>query len=318
MKPVLFASSRPLQRAENIWTVFTAYEGEKQFVQMNLWRYSDEIVSGKYDLLVTDEVPAQSPGKVIMIGHGISAAKTYGLDMPEPFMTRDQTNQITYAICPSEDMRYMTAKMFCIPLDRVVALGMPRTDVFYKTSKGDGGTFLSRRNRRAYLFAPTFRSMSEMPYPEIDWAKLDSLLHDDEILLVKHHMITSGPKIFGFKHIWEVSKDIPTGPYLVDCDVLVTDYSSILFDGHIARKPVVLFAKDPYHYCRARGMYMEYPDAYADYYADNEETLVQMLRKATADGPAATACRDKICSACDGHSTERAVDLIRRSNGDEG
>lgn len=316
MRTVLFASSRPLQRAENIKAVYDAWDGEKRFVQMDPWRKHPEFDSSEYNVLVTDEVPSATPGKTIFIGHGMSGGKLYGLDQPMPYMTREQANALAYAICTSDRTIGITAQMFRIPRNRVLPLGMPRTDKYIGASKGDGGTFLSKK--RAYLYAPTFRNEMEQPRPEVNWKKIDSMLNDDELFVLKDHMIGRDHRreLEGCKNIWEISKDIPSSPYLIDCDVLITDYSSIMLDAHLLRKPVVLFAKDRERFLENRGMYLDYPHEYAGRFADTEERLVNTIRSAKKETGFDKECRKITGNACDGHSTERVVKLIKELNAD--
>ena len=69
---ILFASCRPLERAENIKAVWEAYDGEKEFVQMDGNRDNEELSDRKYKILVTDEFVTRSPGICIFIGHGLA------------------------------------------------------------------------------------------------------------------------------------------------------------------------------------------------------------------------------------------------------
>ena len=103
---------------------------------------------------------------------------------------------------------------------------------------------------------------------------------------------------------------MPSTPYLMDCDVLITDYSSIMMDAHILQKPVVLFEKKP-GYLETRGMYLEYPGEYSSRYAVTEDELIDLMRTAKNQTETEIRCREKTAGACDGHSTQRVVDLIR-------
>ena len=44
------------------------------------------------------------------------------------------------------------------------------------------------------------------------------------------------------------------------CDMLITDYSSVLFDFALTKRPVILFVYDAEEYARDRGMYFSVQD----------------------------------------------------------
>lgn len=310
---VLFTSNRPLGRAENISAVYEAYDGEKAFVQVDPYRRNLEVSSRKYSVRVTDEFISASPGKAILLGHGLEGAKLYGLDQPNPYYHRRFAGLLTYVITTSPAMIPMKARQCGVPEDRVLPLGMPRTDRYFGAKKGNGGTFLAGK-KRAYLYAPTYRTREETPLPDIDWERIDKALTNDEALVVKAHMLQD-PILRGrqYQNIAEVSKDLPTGPFLIDCDVLITDYSSLMLDAHILEKPVVLFEKQK-GYTETRGMYLKYPDEYSSRYARTEDELIELLRTARGQTETERRCRERTAGACDGHSTERVVELIRKED----
>lgn len=305
---VLFTSNKPLVRAENIKAVYRAYSGAKEFIQVNPWRRNPGLTSKRFTLRVTDEFISSSPRKAIMIGHAISGGKTFGLHQPHPYFSRDKAKLLDYVIATSEAMVQLTAEQSGVDVSQVLPLGLPRTDAYFGAKKGDGYTFLA--NKRAYLFAPTFRTKEETPMPSIDWRWIDEQLTDDEILVVKPHMMTQHLLEGDYEHIVEVSSKQPSTPYLIDCDVLITDYSSILMDAHVLGKPVVLFEKQK-GYLETRGMYLEYPGGYSSRYCTNEKDLVDLIKSADGQGAEDIHCREVTASACDGHSTERVIDLIK-------
>ena len=303
---VLFTSDRPLERAENIRTVYEAFDASKRFVRTSSWR--QKISDAKYTVRVSDEFIGYSQCKTVMIGHAISGGKFYGLDQRRPYYGRRHAGFLHYVVTSSEAMRGLVAHQSGIPIDRVLALGTPRTDAYFGVKKGDGGTFL--KEKRAYLYAPTFRNVGEVPFPEINWPLIDGLLTDGEVLVVKPHMNMGRILKEEYSHIVEVSSSVPSTPYLIDCDVLITDYSSIMLDAHILGRPVVLFEKKR-GYVEDRGMYLDYPGGYASRYCTNEADLVEISRGANGQNEADILCRDLTAGACDGHSTERVVKLIR-------
>lgn len=304
---VLFTSNRPLDRAENLKAVYDGFDGDKTFIQSNPYRPQPELSDPLYSLRVTDEFPRTSPGKCILIGHGIAGGKLVGLDQPYPFFHRAYAKHLTYVVTTSPAMVPSVAKQSGVTEDKVLPLGMPRTDMYFGKKKGDGGTCPAKRT---YLYCPTYRTVEETPMPYIDWVTIDQTLSDDELLLVKPHMMTGNILRGQWRHIREIPSTLPSAPYLIDCDVLITDYSSIMFDAMILGKPVVLFEKLP-GYLDTRGMYLKYPEGYTTRYAMNERDLIQLMRWADAPNEAETLCRQTVAGSCDGHSTERVCNLIK-------
>ena len=306
---VLFGSVKPLERAENLKAVYDEYDGPKKFVQLDPWRRHPEIRSGKYSLLVIDEFPRESPGKVLLLGHGITGGKSSYFDSPYPYITRDDAKLLTRVVTTSEGMVDISARLCGVTASIVEPLGMPRTDAYKGKRKGDGGTILAEK--RSYLYAPTYRSREETPMPVIDWAWLDEQLQDDEVLAVKPHTMTGSILPSGsWRHIVELPAYEPSAPYLIDCDVVITDYSSILFDGYLLGKPAVLLEKQK-GYTETRGMYLDYPGQYCSRYCTDEKTLLSMLREADSLNETERECIRLVAGACDGHATERVCDLIR-------
>ena len=114
-------------------------------------------------------------------------------------------------------------------------------------------------------------------------------------------------------HVVEIGPDEPSTPYVIDCDVLATDYSTILADAYIANKPGVLFCPDWREYVEVRGMCLKYPDDYCSVVTTDERSLVEGFRCAYLHGmgPIERICRELMAGACDGHSSERVVELVR-------
>ena len=302
---VIFTSNRPLNRAENIQAVYNAFDASKKFTHTSVWYQQ---ITGSFTLRVSDEfVGAQTP-RTILIGHGISGGKYYGLDQRFPYYRKEFAKKLAYVVTTSEDMREIAARQSGVPIDRVVALGMPRTDAMIGKKKGDGCTVM--QHKRAYLYAPTFRNIGETPFFDIDWDYIDKRLNDDELLVIKPHMNMRRVLTKEYRHIIEVPSNEPSTPYLIDCDVLITDYSSIMFDAHVLEKPVVLFEKTK-GYTETRGMYLKYPDEYSSRYCTNEADLVDILWTANEPGEVDIRCKNLTASMCDGHSSERVVKLIK-------
>jgi CDP-glycerol glycerophosphotransferase len=98
---------------------------------------------------------------------------------------------------------------------------------------------------------------------------------------------------------------------LIATDVLVTDYSSMMFDYAVLDRPIVVYAPDWDTYVRTRGvtfdLLAEPPGAVATTPAD----LVDAFRTGAVWDDAATKARAqfraRFCALDDGHAAERVV-----------
>lgn len=313
-KEVFFNSARPLGRCENITSVWYAYDGPKRFA---VGGYID--VSHRYEnIIITDEFVRNKRDEqvIVMIAHGITGGKLYGNDQKQGQFLPGTCELVDYYIVSGDAGIPIGASAAGIPEERCLPLGMPRTDAYFGHDKGWGNTIMAKRNR-AYLYVPTFRSAYNCPTPKINYRLLDSLMEFDEILIVKRHYNQRAPLMEeDLVHVWEVGCYEPSARYLFDCDVLATDFSSILFDGYLMGKPSVLTAdaKDPY--LEERGMYYRYPDEYGSRsiaVAGNEERFLTLLREAADNGMQETerACIERVASACDGHAIERLIKFVK-------
>lgn len=308
MKPVLFAGTRPYGRAENISALYDYYQGEKKFIQLEWHHKHPDITSGNYDVLVIDEFPSQVPKKCILIWHAIQGGKYIGLNQPNPYI--DNTI-IDYVIAAGDGAIPMWAKCTNLSENKILPLGMPRTDTFINKKKGMGITMLA--HKRAYLYAPTFRWPEEATEFTLNYDWLDSQLADNELFVVKAHTVGHPFLTKQYRHIIEISSAEPSTPYLIDCDVVITDYSSIIFDGYLLNKPSVLYSPN-FDYVNKRGMYMKYPQEYSSKCATNESELLNLLRSTHELTEVERNCINKVGNKCDGYSCERICNLISKLN----
>ena len=116
-----------------------------------------------------------------------------------------------------------------------------------------------------------------------------------------------------YNHIIEISSSEPSTPYLIDCDIVITDYSSIIFDGYLLNKPAILYSPN-LDYINKRGMYMKYPEEYCSKCAKNEKELLDLIRSTNTITLIEQNCINKVANMCDGHSCERICNLILKLN----
>jgi CDP-glycerol glycerophosphotransferase (TagB/SpsB family)/glycosyltransferase involved in cell wall biosynthesis len=260
---------------------------------------------------------------VIQLWHACGAFKKFGMEDTNVFPAVDNLYHKRYGLVSvsSESIRPIYANAFNIPVDRVQALGVPRTDVFFDPSyreKAASTVYAALPQlvgKRVILYAPTFR---DAPYPrrhfvpDIDFKELSRQLPDDTVLVLRPHPVMTDPILpeTSFDNIFEV-RDVSTQDIMFVSDLLVTDYSSVIFEYSLLNKPMLFYCYDFDDYDR---------DFYLDYNSDLPGKLIMdqdSLAEALADEATyettlkLDAFREKYMSACDGHSCERIANYIR-------
>ena len=236
--------------------------------------------------------------------------------MPEDRATHAQYN----LVCVSgENLRSIYADAFDINYNKVKALGCPRTDDYFnkhlinKTKRKIYFRHPSLIGKSVLVYAPTFRDVgcdrSEF-HPELDFDRLSKDLLPNQVLLICPHPVMKNdilPK--KYKNI-RVMRDFSTNDYMLISDMLITDYSSVIFEYALLRKPIAFFCYDLPTY--DRGFYLNYPkDLPGDVYT-NQEELTDYLTHPEKHilTNKMNSFVDKYMSACDGHSCERIANLI--------
>ncbi|MFC9157768.1 CDP-glycerol glycerophosphotransferase family protein [Streptomyces bauhiniae] len=199
--------------------------------------------------------------------------------------------------------------------------GYPRNDVFYTATADDVRAARERLGippgRTAVLYAPTHRDYEAGFTPRLDLATLADRLGDDTVLLVRAHYFYGGgaaSPLTGLRRtgrIIDVSTYDPVEELCLAADVLVTDYSSIMFDYANLDRPIVVHADDWETYRTTRGVYFDLMAEAPGRVARTQEELTEILtsgawRDETAT-KARTAFRRRFCEFDDGRAAERVV-----------
>lgn len=250
--------------------------------------------------------------------------KTFGADARLLRRVRIHRN---YDVCLVSAMAIAPhyAEAFDQPLDRFRAdLGIPRTDVLFGAERIERVLAALRHRyaiptgKRVVLVAPTFRGESvgaaradSLP----DWHALRAALGDDHVLLVRLHpfvreALVIDRELDGF--LTDVSDHPDINELLHVADVLVTDYSSVIFEYALLGRPMVFYAPDLDAYERERGFYFEYRSGVPGPVVATSAALAAAIR---APDPDLAAVRDfaaRSFDVADGEATTRVIrELVR-------
>jgi CDP-glycerol glycerophosphotransferase len=168
---------------------------------------------------------------------------------------------------------------------------------------------------RAVLYAPTWRDNSSFS-TELDLPATATELGDGYTILVRaHRAVADTVAIADHPGIRNVSDRDDIGELFLAADVLVTDYSSVMFDFAVTRKPILFFTYDlEFYRDELRGFYFdleeEAPGPLIDNAADLVDALLDLDEVRTRFENRYERFHRRFCHLEDGHAAERVVDAV--------
>jgi CDP-ribitol ribitolphosphotransferase / teichoic acid ribitol-phosphate polymerase len=271
--------------------------------------------------------------RIVQLWHASGAFKTVGYSRigkeggPGPW-SRVHKNY-TRAIVSSDHDVASYAEAFGIPEARVIPTGIPRMDRFFDPALREAGlaaahdAFPATRGRFTILFAPTFRGEGprDASYDPA-WLDLPALhalaLERDAVVIVKMHpFVRGGPRIpeaLQDRLIDGSGSRLDVNDLLFAVDLLVTDYSSIVFEFSTLGRPMLFYAPDLEEYVAARDFYEPFETFVPGRIVTTFDALLDAIRRGDHEAAKVTGFADRHFAHLDGMSTDRVIDdvLLRR------
>lgn len=213
--------------------------------------------------------PHRPETTVVQVWHAAGALKRFGVDTRTPLAEPERTFLHRYydaVVVGGEWTRAPYAAALRTPIERVIALGSPRTDLFF-----DEAALASARarvlaahpglaGRRVVVYAPTFRGrgVGKRAAAGLDARRLRAALPADHALVLKTHpnLDPAATAIEGYDVVADPTGDI--NDLLALTDILITDYSSSVVEFALLRRPIILLVGDLAEYEVDPGLYLDY------------------------------------------------------------
>lgn len=149
--------------------------------------------------------------------------------------------------------------------------GTPRNDVLVENNASRRRAVLDKLNirseKKVLLYAPTFRKNSNLEIYHLDWKKITRRLQATfggqwTVLVKLHpHLIAESDKLLYGDNVVNVTSYDDIQELLLAADVLISDYSSLIFDYAITKRPCFLYVPDVEEYTsQDRKLYFEIND----------------------------------------------------------
>ena len=240
--------------------------------------------------------------------------------------TRKYTTLLSYSPFTSEKFRTAFA-LDKLGLGHIMReVGMPRNDMLVRAKDMDRARCKARlgisADKKVILYAPTWRDNQHeagVGYTyknKMDFTALREALGDEYVVLFRAHYFVSNSFDFeahaGFvinaSHYDDIAQLYPA------TDMLITDYSSSLFDYAILDRPILLYMYDLEEYRdETRGFYIstdEMPGPVTQTMPDLIESIRQAEKGITVPPEKLAAFKEKFLPLDDGEVSRRVAEII--------
>lgn len=341
-------SFKDSQRTEEGATEPLLANGRTAVVQRGSEEYFKALASAKVLVLNTrlPEYVTPKPSQVFVqcwhgtplkrLGYDVEIETTNALNTTQELADRFglDAKKWTYLLSPSPYTSKHLADAFGLPEERragvIIEEGYPRNDEIARAHADASGARQAQLReelgiapgKKVLLYAPTWRDDSYQAGVGytfdylIDFDLLRRELGEEWVVLFRPHYYIANH--FDFSAYEGFVIDVAQWPNInelyIAADVLVTDYSSVMFDYAILRRPIALFVPDYEKYANdIRGFYFDLSEIPGPHCRETGE-LVATLKD--LDGywekyrDAYDAYVERFCPRDDGHAAERVIDRV--------
>ena len=264
-------------------------------------------------------VAPHRPGTtVVQVWHAAGALKRFGVDTRTPLAEPERTFLHRYydaVVVGGDWSRGPYAAALRTPVERVLALGSPRTDFFVDDAALAAARervlaiHPSLRSRRVVLYAPTFRGrgIAKRAAPGLDAVRLRAALPPDHALVLKTHpnLDPAATPRDGYDVVADPQAEI--NDLLALTDVLITDYSSSVVEFAILRRPIVLLVPDLAEYEVDPGLYLDYRTEMIGTQVVDTDGVIEAIETDRFDRSGYDAFVERQLGATRGGASERFV-----------
>ncbi len=310
----------------------TVLDTKESFI--SCFKYGYYLASSKV-ILIDDyirsvyEIKKRKDNYLIQVWHACGAFKAFGFSRlsKEGCWSQDSRSHRTYDYClvSSRKVAKHYAEAFGMNVDRVIATGVPRTDIFFDEAYKREvrakifSSYPMLKDKKVILFAPTFRGSSKKeghyPHYRFDYKKIFERFGDEYRIIIKHHPHVNNKLVIEDEYkdrVIDLSKNEELNELLFVTDILITDYSSVIFEAALLDIPMLFYAFDLDEYISRRGFYCEYISFIPGKLVENMDEIIDALMVGDFEADKIIEFKKDFFDDLDGKSGKRASEFIKR------
>ncbi len=237
-----------------------------------------------------------------VIGKGYGASDDYIEDIPI------HSNYDVVLVSSKEVIPYY-AEAFNMDAGKILPIGVPRTDIFfdmeekYRIEKNFFDKYPELKNKKIILYAPTFRGRGQTTVSfdmTLDFDMISKNLKEDEVMVLKMHPFVKARIDSKWRNIIDLSDSMDINELMIMSDLLITDYSSVVFEFSLMDKPIIMYSPDREEYIKERDFYYEYEKFVPGPIVNNTKELIGKLNSDGWDTKKVSKFKEKFFDYKDG------------------
>ncbi len=270
--------------------------------------------------------------KIIQLWHACGAFKTVGFSRTGkaggPFVTNNNHRVYTHAIASSSHVARFYAEAFGMTKGTVYPTGVPRTDVFFnddykrETRQRMFEEIPLAKGKRVILFAPTFRGngakSGRYPMNMIDMPKVAKMCRDtNSIFIFKMHPFVHNPVVIPEEYsdvIIDCTSYREINDMLFFTDLLITDYSSVVYEASTLNIPMLFYAYDLEEYISKRDFYEPFETFVPGKIVQDFDSMMTAIYDGDFEQEKVEPFCQRNFEFRDGGSTDRVIDWLILGN----
>lgn len=311
---LMFSSAKGHYNIENIKRFFELYTTSRVVIVDDYFR-------------MLNIVPKKDDVKLFQLWHACGAFKTFGFTRigkdGGPRQWAKNHRMYDYAVVSSKNIAKHYAEGFGIPDSCILPSGVPRTDIFCdsgykeKTRAAFFEKYPQLKNKKIILFAPTFRGKGQMsayyPTDKFNPNEICSALGDEYAIIIKLHPFCKEKYKIEEKYkdrIIDLSNADELNDLLFVTDLLITDYSSVVFEASLLDIPMLFYAFDLDEYIENRDFYYDFKEFIPGKTVFLQDELIKAVQNNDFESEKVEKFKHKFFDDIDGQSSQRVANKI--------
>ena len=260
---------------------------------------------------------------IVQMWHSIGTMKKFGysiLDKPEGSSSKiahlmHMHEGYDYIFSAGEGYREHLAQGFNYPLEKIVVMPLPRVEALKDKARAEATRkkifekYPSLNSRKLNIvYVPTFRK-GEYEATLIAIKELiNAVDYDKYNLVIKAHPLTELSGLDDSRAI--IDKDFSSFDMLFASDIVIGDYSCIMYEAAILGKPLYFYDYDYDEYMSTRDIYMDYMAEVPGPVCYDALSLMEEIKKPSYDYAKLVSFLRKYVYVDSEHETQDMVEFL--------